>query len=84
MCLFFFLAFGPEGLGLILVENIPDIGAIRENIFQGGFELGRLPKETLSKFENEESKWNVGWSHGREYLSKDTPDTMKGNTLNPK
>ena len=62
-------AFGPSGLGLILVEGVPGYVAARAALLPLATQLAQLPAAELSKLEDASSKFNFGWSHGKETLA---------------
>ena len=61
-------ALGPHGLGLILVRNVPGFVAARAALLPLARAFAGLPSDTLSKYECAESRYNVGWSHGKEAM----------------
>lgn len=72
-------AFGPESLGILVVEGLSDeFHQLRNDVLRQLSVLARLPKEELTKLENEESMWLTGWSCGKEKLADGRPDTYKG------
>lgn len=40
-------AYGPEGVGICLVRNVPGYVEARKNLLPLGYKLAHLPKETL-------------------------------------
>jgi isopenicillin N synthase-like dioxygenase len=64
-------AFGRQGLGLIIIKNIPNFSETREKILRKGFELAQLNEEDLKKLEKPEAKYMVGWSKGKAYTEND-------------
>jgi len=71
-------AYGEDGLGILLVQNVPGLAPIRQALLTSAFRLGNLSEETLSKYEYEKTNYSVGWSRGKEKLAKDLPDYAKG------
>jgi len=69
-------AYGKNGLGLIVIKNIPEITKIRQNIFESGFQLAHLNKARLTELERPDAQYYVGWSKGRQYLG-DGDDYMQ-------
>lgn len=61
-------AFGPSGLGLILVEGVPGYAAARSSLLPLATQLAQLPAAELAKLEDSSSHFNFGWSHGKETL----------------
>mmetsp|Transcript_20751 Transcript_20751/g.48185 ORF Transcript_20751/g.48185 Transcript_20751/m.48185 type:complete len:360 (-) Transcript_20751:68-1147(-) len=70
-------AYGPEGLGICVVRGVPGFAEARQALLPLANRLGKMPKDTLSKYELESASYCVGWSHGREYF-KGVPDVAKG------
>jgi isopenicillin N synthase-like dioxygenase len=72
-------AFGPESLGIIVVEGLPDkFKALRDKVLRSAKELASLPADKLAKLEVPEAYWLVGWSCGKEKLASGLPDKYKG------
>jgi len=70
-------AYGPEGLGIICVQNIPGVSELRKALLPLGRKFAGLPPAILNKYEHKESHYNFGWSHGKEiFVGK--PDLAKG------
>jgi hypothetical protein len=61
-------AFGPEGLGICVVDNVPGYVDARATLLPLASQLASLPAEQLAALEDPESKYNFGWSHGKEKL----------------
>ncbi|GMH86749.1 hypothetical protein TrVE_jg11929 [Triparma verrucosa] len=70
-------SFGPGGLGVIAIRNIPNFATSKQALLPQAHTLAHLPKEELEKLEDEKSLYNAGWSHGKEKLG-DKPDFAKG------
>jgi len=70
-------AYGTDGLGLLVVDNVPDFVQKRQALLPLGNKLANLPKEARDRLENEASKWSIGWSHGKEKF-EGQPDYSKG------
>jgi len=71
-------AFGPSGLGIISVRNVPNFKSLRRNLLPLAARFWRLPDEVKHQYEDADSCFNVGWSCGKETLEDGTPDTRKG------
>ena len=61
-------AFGPEGLGICVVDNVPGYADARAKLLPLASQLVSLPAEQLAELEDKDSKYNFGWSHGKEKL----------------
>jgi isopenicillin N synthase-like dioxygenase len=69
-------AFGPEGLGILAVKNVPGFAEKRGALLPLAAQLPTLPD--LDDLVDEASMYSIGWSHGREELAPGKPDTAKG------
>ena len=70
-------AYNDDGLGLMIVDNIPGYKERRERCLPLAKKLANLEKEVLTTLECPEYFYGVGWSHGREkFMGK--PDMLKG------
>jgi isopenicillin N synthase-like dioxygenase len=70
-------AFGPDGVGLIAIRNVPKFTELKQILLPQAHRLAHLPKEELQKLEDVDSLYNAGWSHGKEKLKADQPDWNK-------
>ena len=60
-------AFGPQGLGVLAVTNIPpSLTEKRQRLLRLGQKLGTLPDDVLKQYERPELCYCAGWSRGRE------------------
>ena len=71
-------AFGPNGLGILLVNGIPNYEIARRNMLEQSILLADLSSEKLMTLEDRKSNYNIGWSHGKEKIGGGKTDTMKG------
>lgn len=72
-------AFGPDSLGIIIVRDLPaNFAALRAKLLSMSSYLANLPQPELEKLEHPESKYDVGWSCGKETLADGRYDTLKG------
>ena len=72
-------AFGPDSLGIIIVRDLPSkFIALRAKLLSMSSYLANLPEAELAKLEHPESKYDVGWSCGKETLADGRYDTLKG------
>jgi isopenicillin N synthase-like dioxygenase len=69
-------AYGVEGLGIMIIQNVPNLGAMKSRLFNDGHKLVNLPPSTLTKLEHPEQNYAYGWSYGKEYLGE-KPDFYK-------
>ncbi|XP_027909025.1 uncharacterized protein LOC114168425 isoform X2 [Vigna unguiculata] len=70
--------FGPNGLGILSVTDVPGYPSLRRNLLQLAPRLAKLPKEVREDLEDPNSRYNFGWSHGKEKLESGKPDILKG------
>ncbi|KAG7373256.1 2-oxoglutarate/Fe(II)-dependent dioxygenase [Nitzschia inconspicua] len=70
-------AFGPDGVGLIAIRNVPKFTELKHSLLSQAHTLAHLPEDELQKLEDVDSLYNAGWSHGKEKLKADTPDWNK-------
>lgn len=66
-------AFGPEGLGILVVDGVPGYSEKRSALLPLASRLAALPADALEALSDSDSHWNFGWSHGRERLEGDRP-----------
>ncbi|KAG7663823.1 uncharacterized protein J8A68_002683 [[Candida] subhashii] len=73
-------AFGPNSLGILVVENLPIwFQDLRLRVLKAASILANLPSDILKNLECEEAMWVVGWSCGKEILANTgEPDFNKG------
>lgn len=65
------IAFGnkAECLGVLLVKNVPNYIEMRETILELASKFANLDDKTKEKYINSASKYNFGWSHGKEIMN---------------
>ena len=71
-------AYGKDGLGILLIEDIPNLMFLRENLLQSIKEFAELPENIKNKYVHDKSNYSVGWSHGKEKMKKGKADYKKG------
>lgn len=72
-------AFGPSSLGIIVVSDLPSkFISLRRRVLSYASHLGNLAAEELESLENPAAKYLVGWSCGKEKLTNNKVDTLKG------
>ena len=72
-------AFGPGGLGILIVTAVPGLPAARAALLPAAHALAtRLSPAARARLEDPASSFQMGWSHGREALAGGRPDTAKG------
>ncbi|XP_020105824.1 uncharacterized protein LOC109722263 isoform X5 [Ananas comosus] len=60
--------FGPGGLGIISISDVPGFPLLRKNLLHLAPRVANLPHDVKKEFEDPESRYNFGWSHGKEKL----------------
>ncbi|KAG8635791.1 uncharacterized protein LOC110602839 [Manihot esculenta] len=70
--------FGPNGLGILSVTDVPGFSSLRQNLLHLSPRLASLPEEKKKDLEDPNSRYNYGWSHGKEMLESGKPDLFKG------
>ncbi|GJS34447.1 putative 2-oxoglutarate and Fe(II)-dependent oxygenase superfamily protein [Tanacetum coccineum] len=70
--------FGPDGLGILSISDVPGYASLRQNLLNLAPRLASLPEEVLKELEDPRSRYNFGWSHGKEKLESGKPDLLKG------
>ena len=74
-------AFGPDGIGLLTVSDIPDYPLRRDALLPLAARFAHLPAAVQQQYEDPASLYSFGWSLGREQLNN-KPDTAKGSYYN--
>ncbi|OMO80798.1 hypothetical protein CCACVL1_12745 [Corchorus capsularis] len=70
--------FGPTGLGILSITDVPEFPTLRKNLLNLSSRLASLPEEVKKELEDPRSRYNIGWSHGKEQLESGKPDLLKG------
>uniref|UniRef100_A0A7N0TC31 Non-haem dioxygenase N-terminal domain-containing protein n=1 Tax=Kalanchoe fedtschenkoi TaxID=63787 RepID=A0A7N0TC31_KALFE len=70
--------FGPGGLGILSITGVPGYSALRRSLLQLSPRLAKLPEEVKEELQDPSSRYNFGWSHGKEKLESGKPDLLKG------
>lgn len=69
-------AYNKDGLGIMIIENVPGILEKKHKLFDLNHKLVNLPENDLKKVEKPDLNYTVGWSYGKEYLGS-KPDMLK-------
>lgn len=74
------LAYGPGGLGILLVRGVPGYAKARERLLGLAQRFAtEVPEARRDRYADPASTFQFGWSHGKEYLRDGyTPDYYKG------
>lgn len=70
--------FGPDGLGILSISHVPGYALLRHNLLSLAPRLANLPEKVKKELEDPQSRYNFGWSHGKEKLESGKPDLLKG------
>ncbi|KAI0493874.1 hypothetical protein KFK09_024000 [Dendrobium nobile] len=70
--------FGPNGLGIISVSEVPGFSDLRQTLLNLSSRIASLPTNVRNQLEDPDSRYNFGWSHGKEKLESGKFDTYKG------
>ncbi|KAJ3679903.1 hypothetical protein LUZ60_016181 [Juncus effusus] len=70
--------FGPQGLGIISISDVPDYLLLRKRLLHLAPRVANLSDDAKRKLEDPDSRYNFGWSHGKEKLESGKPDSFKG------
>ncbi|KAL1164461.1 hypothetical protein V6Z11_A06G071300 [Gossypium hirsutum] len=69
--------FGPNGLGILSITDVPEFPSLRRNLLCLSSRLAALPEDVKKELEDPQSRYNFGWSHGKEQLESGKPDLLK-------
>ncbi|XP_074273870.1 uncharacterized protein LOC141597342 isoform X2 [Silene latifolia] len=70
--------FGPNGLGIISNSGVPGFSSLRQSLLHLSPRLAKLSEVEKQKLEDPDSRYNFGWSHGKEKLESGKLDMLKG------
>jgi len=69
---------GPRGLGIISIASVPGFPELRKSLLRLAPRIASLPEDVKKQLEDPDSRYNFGWSHGKEKLESGKLDTFKG------
>lgn len=75
-------AYGPDGIGLLVVRGVPELAELRKGLLPLGFRFAALPNEVKDRYVHARSSYSFGWSHGKELLKPGQFDEFKGSYYN--
>ncbi|KAI9980318.1 hypothetical protein PInf_026447 [Phytophthora infestans] len=61
-------AFGYEGMGILIVSGVPEIGSKSSDLLPLAFKFAIFSDDTKAKCELPDAFYRFGWSHGKENL----------------
>lgn len=70
-------AYGSNGLGILVIEDVPGFKDNRAKALSLIHKLAHLPEKTLQNYESPSTSYSRGWSRGKE-IYKNEPDYLKG------
>ena len=70
-------AYNDDGLGVMVVNNIPGFKERRERLLPMAQKMANLNDERKAAMEKAEWHYSVGWSYGKEKF-QGVPDLLKG------
>eukprot|EP01084_Bolivina_argentea_P117079 207957_1 len=70
-------AYGPTGTGILLIKNVPELSTKRNRLLHISRQVAHLDDNIKKSLEDAESLYSIGYSHGKEMLSKNKPDLRK-------
>lgn len=73
-----FQAFSDDGLGALLITDIPDFKSMKMKLLTLSKQFGELPESIQQKYETPNTFYSFGWSRGKEKLQNGKYDTAKG------
>uniref|UniRef100_A0A0E0DUM3 Fe2OG dioxygenase domain-containing protein n=1 Tax=Oryza meridionalis TaxID=40149 RepID=A0A0E0DUM3_9ORYZ len=59
---------GPSGLGIISIADVPGFPVLRKTLLRLAPKVANLPEDVKKELEDPDSRFNFGWSHGKEKL----------------
>ncbi|XP_028117194.1 uncharacterized protein LOC114314865 [Camellia sinensis] len=68
--------FGPNGLGILSISDVPEYSSLRQNLLCLSPRLACLPEDVKKELEDPNSRYNFGWSHGKEKLESGKPGRL--------
>ncbi|CAI0543159.1 unnamed protein product [Linum tenue] len=68
--------FGPNGLGILSITDVPGFSLLRRSLLNLSPRLASLPEEMKKELEDPSTRYNFGWSHGKEKLESGKPDIL--------
>ncbi|KAK4404173.1 Nudix hydrolase 19, chloroplastic [Sesamum angolense] len=63
---------------LLIVATVPGYPLLRQHLLHLAPRLASLPEEVKRELEDPNSRYNIGWSHGKEKLESGKLDLLKG------
>lgn len=68
----------PDCLGILLVKNVPTFVEKRQALLPLALKFAQLDDAIKARYEDKDSDYSFGWSHGKEVLQNGIPDSYKG------
>lgn len=70
-------AYGYDGLGLLVVDDVPQLPQLRQALLPLALKFAKLPDDVKERYSHPESNYSFGWSHGKEKLRRGRYDIFK-------
>ncbi|KAF8716255.1 hypothetical protein HU200_026539 [Digitaria exilis] len=70
--------FGPRGLGIVSIAGVPGYPELRKRLLRLAPRFVNLPDDAKKELEDPDSRYHIGWSHGKEKHENGGWDTSKG------
>ncbi|XP_039837202.1 uncharacterized protein LOC120697889 isoform X5 [Panicum virgatum] len=70
--------FGRQGLGIVAIADVPGYPELRKRLLRLAPRVANLPEEVKKGLEDPNSRYNFGWSHGKQKFESGKFDTFKG------
>jgi len=58
--------FGRQGLGIVSIADVPGYPELRKRLLRLAPRVANLPEEVKKGLEDPNSRYNFGWSHGKQ------------------
>ncbi|CAN6327343.1 unnamed protein product [Urochloa humidicola] len=69
---------GRQGLGIVSITGVPGYPELRKRLLRLAPRVANLPEEVKKQLEDPSSRYNFGWSHGKQKFESGKFDTLKG------
>ncbi|CAL5096173.1 unnamed protein product [Urochloa decumbens] len=69
---------GRQGLGIVSIADVPGYPELRKRLLRLAPRVANLPEEVKTELEDPSSRYNFGWSHGKQKFESGKFDTFKG------
>lgn len=70
--------FGPKGLGIVSITGVPGYPELRKRLLLLAPRLVNLPDDVKKELEDPDSRYQIGWGHGKEKVESAKWDPVRG------